>query len=263
MFGGSVLEMRCVCRGLMFAGWAVVALSVSGCAYFKTAMTEQRLEHGYVIVLPGIEGPSAFNSNVAQGLIDADTKMGVEVLDWTTGLSPAFLVHLQNQKRNREQARDLAERIILYQDEYPGRPVYLVGHSGGAGMALMTLEALPEDRQIEGVVLLAGAISRDYDLRYALSKTSRGIWNYHSPGDWFYLVAGTSLFGTIDRVHAPSAGAYGFRVPEILSEAERQLYAKLHQVPYQFRMMAYGNYGGHFGPVMRSFSRNELSKLIE
>ncbi|GAB4147468.1 MAG: hypothetical protein Tsb009_20660 [Planctomycetaceae bacterium] len=225
-------------------------------------MSSERLQQGYVAVLPGIEGASLFNSNVAAGLLDAENEMAVEVHDWTTGFFPAFLVHLQHHSRNREQAEILAEKIIAYQDEHPGRPVYLIGHSGGAGMAILTLEALPADRQVDGVILLAGAISRDYDLSGALSKTRRGIWNFYSPGDWFLLMAGTTLFGTIDRVYAPSAGALGFRIPDNLDEAAARQYAKLHEVPYRFNMMRSGNLGGHFGPTTRRFARDYLAPIV-
>ncbi|MFQ5731298.1 MAG: alpha/beta fold hydrolase [Planctomycetaceae bacterium] len=257
------MRLRGVVSTITACGSAIAVLSVSGCAHFSPAMSPERLDRGYVVVLPGIEGPSAFNSNVAEGLLNAETDMAVEVYDWSTGSLPAFLTHLQDLPRNREQARRLAEKIIRYQDEYPGRPVYLVGHSGGAGIALLTLEALPDGRRIDGAILLAGAVSRDYDLRNALSKTTRGIWNYHSSGDWFFLVAGTSLFGTIDRVYAPSAGAYGFRVPDNLDAEGRRQYAKLRQPPYRLGMLASGNYGGHFGPATRGFARDYLAPVIE
>lgn len=245
------------------AGLVAMSIAVSGCAYFSPAMTPERLDRGYVVMLPGIEGPSVFNSNAASGLVDGGVQSAVEVHDWSIGCSLGMLVHLQNLPRNREQARRLAAKIVRYQDEHPGRPVYLIGHSGGAGIALLTLEALPPGRRIDGAILLAGAVSRDYDLRDALSKTTRGIWNFYSPGDWLLLAAGTSLFGTIDRVHAPSAGAYGFRVPADLdAEGERQ-YAKLRQVPYEFGMMSSGNFGGHFGPATRAFARDYLTPLID
>lgn len=255
---------RCGRSAVVVCAWVMAALSGSGCAYFSSAMSPQRLDQGYVLVLPGIEGPSAFNSNVAAGLLDADTEMAVEVHDWSTGFGlPAFLIHLMNHSRNQKQAQRLADKIVRYQDEYPGRPVHLIGHSGGAGIAILTLESLPAGRQIDSAVLLAGALSRDYDLQLALSKTTRGISNYHSPGDFVLLVVGTSVFGTIDRVHGPSSGAYGFRIPESLDETGRAQYTKLRQVPYRFDMLTTGNYGGHIGPTMRSFSRDHLAPTLQ
>lgn len=246
--------------------WSLILmglLSFPGCAYFSPRLTPDRLEQGHAFVLPGIEGKSVFNSNIAQGLIRGGFEGGVEVHDWTTGHLPLFLVHLRHLKRNREQASLLAAKIVEYQDRYPGRPVYLIGHSGGAGMALLTLEALPEDRKVTGVILLAVAVSRKYDLRTALSKTEEGIWNYYSPGDAFLLIAGTTVAGTYDGVHAPSAGAFGFKEPDDLDDAGRELYqTRLHEVPYALKMIRSGNFGGHFGPSWVRFSKDYLAPIL-
>ena len=245
-------------RWLVCAGLVLILSLASGCAYFSEKTAPERMAHGYLIVLPGIEGRSVFNSNVAHALA-SEFDAAVEVHDWTTGVLPLFLVHLRDLSRNRREAERLAEKIARYQDAYPGRPVYLVGHSGGAGLALLTLESLPEDRKIDGAILLAAAVSRDYDLRVALSRTKRGIWNFHSPGDVVLLVAGTTVAGTFDGRHEPSAGAYGFRVPENLDPQSAELYrTRLRQVPYELKMLRSGNYGGHFGPTTIGFTRDFL-----
>lgn len=242
---------------------ALLLPALGGCAYFHNAASPQRLDGGLAIVLPGIEGRSAFNSNVAAELAEAHPGMAVEVYDWTTGYFPLMLYHLRSEDRNREQARRIAERIMRYQDAHPGRPVYLIGHSGGAGVALMTLESFPWGRGIDGAILLAAAVSRDYDLGPALCRTDRGIWNFSSPGDWELLVVGTSVAGTIDGRHAPSAGAYGFRRPSWFSANDHHLYDQLlHEVPYHFSMLTSGNLGGHFGPTTVAFTRNYLAPLL-
>ena len=181
------------CPLVLRSFFLMAVVTIPGCAYFTQQVTPERLDQGFTVVLPGIEGKSVFNSNIAQGLIHGGVKSAVEVHDWTTGHLPLFLVHLRHIERNRDEARKLAQIIVEYQDRYPDRPVYLVGHSGGGGMALLTLEALPPDRKVTGVILLAVAVSRTFDLREALSKTERGIWNFYSPGDLVFLVAGTTL----------------------------------------------------------------------
>jgi pimeloyl-ACP methyl ester carboxylesterase len=245
-------------------GFFVMAIfSFPGCAYFAQHATPQRLDQGFAVVLPGIEGESVFNSNIAQGLIHGGVESAVEVHDWTTGHFSLFLVHLRHLKRNRDQAENLARKIVEYQDRYPDRPVYLIGHSGGGGMALLTLEALPTDRKVTGVILLAAAVSRTFDLRKALSKTERGIWNFYSPGDFIFLIAGTTLFGTYDGKHEPAAGAFGFKEPAGLDDAGRNLYhSRLHQVPFNLRMITSGNWGGHFGPSWIRFSKNYLAPIL-
>jgi pimeloyl-ACP methyl ester carboxylesterase len=224
------------------------------CGEFSDWLTPDRAEHGYTIILPGIEGTSWFNISVARGLVDAGHDRAIEISDWTTGYWPMFVYHLMALERNREQAREIAERIIAYQDRYPGRPVTLIGHSGGAAMAVLVLESLPVDRQVTQAVLLAGALSPDYDLSTALARTENGIRNYYSGGDALYLIAGTLALGTIDRQHAVSAGAIGFRTPDNLPSEQRELYeSKLRQEPYRLEMFSSWNFGGHFGPVNRRF----------
>lgn len=243
---------RCVLPCMLFA-------LIAGCKSSRSRPSHEQLQHGYTIVLPGIEGRSFMNANVAKGLQQADSQRAVEVHDWTTGHIGLFLYHLRGEDRNQAEASRLARKIVDYQNRYPGRPVYLVGHSGGAGMALRCARMLPEDRQIDGIVLLAAAVSRDYDLRPALAKTRRGIWNYHSKGDFVLLAAGTSIFGTNDGVHAPSAGAYGFRLPQ---DASADDYARLHQIPFHPEMITTGNLSGHAGPTTTAFARKYIARHI-
>lgn len=129
------------------------------CGEFSDWLTPERAEKGYTIILPGVEGTSWFNISVARGLVDAGHDRAIEIHDWTTGYWPMFVYHLMALERNREKAREIAERIVAYQDRYPGRPVTLIGHSGGAAMAVLVLESLPVDRQVTQAILLAGALS--------------------------------------------------------------------------------------------------------
>lgn len=224
------------------------------CSEYDGWLAPERLEQGYTLIFPGVEGTSWFNISIARGLVDAGHEAAIEINDWTTGYWPMFVYHLMALERNREQARQIAARICDYQDRHPDRPVTLIGHSGGAGMAVLVLEALPAERKVTQAVLLAGALSPDYDLSQALSRTERGITNFYSFGDAIYLAAGTLALGTIDRQHAVSAGAIGFRVPEHLTTEERSRYEELlHQEPYQLEMLRSLNLGGHFGQANRRF----------
>ncbi len=242
----------------------VIVGTSSGCSHFHNLNSIERFRHGYTIVLPGIEGASFANSNIAQGLKDGGVETAIEVHDWTTENPLLFAVHLRNLDRNRRQARRLAEKIVTYQDRYPGRPVHLVGHSGGAGMAILTLEALPSDRTITTAILLAGALAPDHDLSQSLAKTEKGIWNYYSPIDAALLGAGTLVMGTIDGEHAVASGAIGFNIPKDLPLQDRAVYqAKLHQVPYDIGMVTSGNLGGHFGPTWQHFVSDYLAPILQ
>jgi pimeloyl-ACP methyl ester carboxylesterase len=215
------------------------------------------------IILPGIESESFANSNVAQGLQDGGVDTAIEVHDWTTGKILNVLDHLRDLERNKIAASKIADKIVDYQDRYPGRPVYLIGHSGGGGMTLLTLEALPADRHITAAILLAAAISPTYDLTTALEKTDAGIWNYYSAMDSTLLIAGTTVAGTIDGKHVPAAGAFGFEEPAGDFPERHRLYeTKLHQIGYDLQMVTSGNLGGHFGPTWHQFSEDYLAPIL-
>lgn len=224
------------------------------CSDFDEWLSPERAEMGYTIVLPGVEGTSLQNINIARGLVDAGHPAAIEVRDWTTGSRALFVYHLMALERNRKQARAIADQIVAYQDQYPERPVTLIGHSGGAALAVLALEALPPERSVNRAILLAAAISPDHNLSTALAHTELGIVNFHSWGDVPHLVAGTLALGTVDRQHSISAGASGFQTPDHLTAAERHLYAtRLVQVPYRLEMLKTFNMGGHLTPTNRKF----------
>jgi pimeloyl-ACP methyl ester carboxylesterase len=250
-------------RLVVNATLAVVTFGMSGCSYFSNQMTPGRLEHGYTIILPGVEGKSFANSNLAQGLKNAGYPGAIEIDNWTTGSFLLFPVHLRNLERNRREAWRIAQKISIYQDRYPGRPVHLIGHSGGAGVALLTLESLPPGRKVTSATLLQAAVSPQYDLSHSLSKTEAGLWNLYSPLDFVLLGAGTSLLGTVDGRHTPAAGMIGFREQQPDKSAPPNPdAAKLHQVKYGWRMLAKGNLGGHLGPTWIGFSHSYLAPLL-
>jgi pimeloyl-ACP methyl ester carboxylesterase len=224
------------------------------CHEYGEWLAPERAQRGYTIILPGIEGTSWFNISIARGLVDAGHEAAIEIYDWTTHCRLMFAYHLMALERNREQARLIAEKIVAYQDRFPDRPVCLVGHSGGAALAVLVLEALPEDRRVTQTVLLACALSPDYDLSTALRRSTRGITSFRSGGDLLYLGMGTLALGTIDRQHVVSAGTVGFRTPSHLTPERQEWYeSRLHEVPYRLEMLRSFNLAGHFGPVNRRF----------
>ncbi len=242
----------------------LLALSVlGGCSFPAKITTQDRLEHGLVLILPGIEGASVLNTNIAKGLSDGGVPSAIEVYDWTAGSVVLFPVTLRALDRNRSQAAKIAAKIMAYQDAHPGKPVHLIGHSGGGGVAVLTLEALPPDRKIASAILLAPAIAPDYDLRKALRRTQYGIWNFWSPYDVGFLKAGTTVMGTIDGRHTSAAGATGFVTPWGLDDEDRRLYgALLHQQRYTQKMAEYGHTGGHIGWANRRFVASWLAPII-
>lgn len=242
---------------------AVLAMPLLGGCTPARQITPSRLDRGYTIILPGIEGTSFLNTSVAKGLVDGGWPGAVEVYDWTAGSVLLFPVNLRAYERNRDKARRIAEKITEYQDKHPGRPVHIIGHSGGGGVAVLAVEALPPGRQITSALLLAPAISPTYDLRRALRHTEYGIWNFYSRHDVGFLKAGTTVLGTIDGQHTSAAGAVGFQMPWGLDEEDRRLYAaKLRQQAYSRKMADSGHTGGHVGWANRRFVAEWLCPIM-
>ncbi|MDA7503801.1 alpha/beta hydrolase [bacterium] len=249
-----------VCRGLSsFVGMLLFPIGWWWCRSIDSFATPDRLDRGCVFVLSGIQGKSPIEFGVARGLNDAGVRSGIVIFEWTTGLWPLFLFHLRAKFWHRRMAKKLANAIVEYQSKYPGRPVFLLGHSGGAGLSLMAANELPDGNKLSGIILLGPAVSPIFPLDSALTKTEQGIWNFHSILDCLFLGIGTILAGTMDGKHRPSAGMVCFKGTSIKDKSEPQL----HQLGYSFKMISQWHFGGHFGYSNRVFIANEVAPLIE
>jgi len=231
-----------------------------GCAAPQPYVTKVRLNRGLVVVLTGIEGRSRFNEAICDGLDAGGVDYAIELRDWTTGVPLGFALNLWSIERNRKQASDLAERITRYQLNYPRRPVVLVGQSGGSAIAAWACEAMKWDRKVDGVVMLAAALSPDYFLTTALGSTRRGIVNFYSPLDVLMLWAGTTVSRTMDGKHSSSAGCVGFEVPPPKSMPEE--YNRLFQVQWRRDMSDTGHIGMHVTSGTASFVATYVAPLV-
>jgi pimeloyl-ACP methyl ester carboxylesterase len=241
----------------------LISFAAAGCAPPAYVRAEYRYQHGLIVVLPGIEGRSVLNRDIAVGLDEGGVRSAIEIYDWTYGIPGSTVMNLVDIEHNRREAARLASRIVDYRDRFPGKPVHFIGHSGGAAVAVLALEALPPGRQIDMAILLATALSPEYDLSIALRRTRHGIQNYYSANDIGFLMLGTTVFGTADRSHGISAGAVGFRLPPDLSSASRDLYReKLRQVEWDPRLKRVGASGSHMGWASETFARDYLAPLI-
>lgn len=224
----------------------------------QNLMTEERLQQGYVIILPGIEGRSFFNRSIARGLADAGVPYGIEIDDWTWKW-PLMLYNLRSARLHRQQSARIAAKIEDYRSRHPEQPVYLIGHSGGAAVSVLTLERLNDATTITGAVLLGCALSPRYPLETALRKTTQGIWNVTSLGDLLIIGLGTLLFGTIDGKLSVSAGVTGFNSAALPGELQE----RLHEIPFRSEFLRSRNFGGHFGYTARPFVRRYLAPLLD
>lgn len=193
-----------------------VLLAIAGCDEMA-GMSKSKVaaaSKGLVIILPGIEGESGANHDIRRGLKKGGVDMRIVIHNWGNPIPGlGMLLNQTDVAGNRRAGGRLAQKIAEYQRKYPGRPIFLIGHSGGTGIAIFALEKLRGvgGRPIEGVILLASSVSASHPLGRALAMTNRGILNVYNRQDTAMLKDGTGMFGNVDGGHGPSAGLHGFR----------------------------------------------------
>jgi hypothetical protein len=206
---------------------------------------------GVVFVLGGIGGidPLPLSAQLVLPLAGVPHEIRNHV--WTSGFG-LLLKDLMDTEHLQRRAKELAEEIARIKMKDQDRPVYLLAKSGGTGLALKTAELLPPET-IERIILLNAAVSPGYDLRGALRATKRQILSFYSPYDRIVLDWGTRSFGTIDRVHGPSAGYCGFKRPKDLDAEGESLYGRLVEISWDPSMLLQGYAGGHSGTSLPIF----------
>jgi pimeloyl-ACP methyl ester carboxylesterase len=208
--------------------------------------------------LPGIAGELPIDRELVAGLVAGGVASDATIIDWTG--PDRGVPALRNVARHEAQSRLLADRIVALHNKDPRTPITLVGHSGGTGVAVNALERLPEGVHVRTLVLLASALSPEYDLSAALRHVDGHAYSLHSRFDDWVLGHGTKAFGTYDRVYTEAAGKVGFTAPPT---ADPAAYAKLTQFPYDPAWTRHGNGGDHVGPTNRRFARDVLAELIQ
>jgi pimeloyl-ACP methyl ester carboxylesterase len=166
---------------------------------------------GRVLILPGVGNTRFHLAGFVAGVQRQLPRFDVEVRTWG---KPFLTIHnLRAHERNVETASHIAAEIADWRRAHPEAPFYLVGYSGGGAMATLVTAALPQDIEIDRLVLVAPAISPDYPLASeVLPHVREYAVNYASERD-LQVGWGTRTFGTIDRKYTASAGAIGFAAP--------------------------------------------------
>jgi len=243
------------------------AILAAGCDGNKPYMTEERLDKGLVVILPGIEGVSGLNHDIRRGLVNAGVDRAMPI--WTWGRPIPILGMFLNQidfLGNRIAAAGLANRIRKYMKKYPDRPVHVIGHSGGGGVAVFVAEGLDEEHKLSGVILLSASISSAYNLTKALRHIQRpygGIVNYYSGSDTGLLGVGTVILGNVDGTHGPGAGLLGFDRPrEKASEEKKEAYMFVYQMDVGSYMFS-KEIGSHAGTAQIQFVTNFVAPWIQ
>jgi pimeloyl-ACP methyl ester carboxylesterase len=166
-------------------------------------------------------------------------------------------------KYKRTKAAALAQEIERQSAAFPGAPINILGFSAGTAEAIFALESLPENVQVENVVLLGASISENYDLTKALQRVRGHVYLYTSTRDRMlgFLMP---FSGTADRkFNDPGAGIKGFILPPGATAKTRQLYAdKIVEIAWTKELEADGDYGHHFDNIKMEFIRDHVAPLL-
>jgi pimeloyl-ACP methyl ester carboxylesterase len=211
-----------------------------------------------VIVVPGVGGDGADYAGLCKALADAGCKDQIRVFDWGYHW-PLFFINISSGDLHEQTEKKLAEFIAARRAKNPRAGIILIGHSAGAGVILGTLARLDDATGYVGpVILLAPAVSPDYDLKPAL-RHCRMIHVFFSEEDDFWQGWGPTLTGEYDGTHRAGAGRRGFTL-KTLDPAERQCVV---QHPFEKQWETLGIYGGHFDWLSRDFAMRVLEPLVQ
>jgi hypothetical protein len=218
---------------------------------------------GLLIVVGGVGGLDWCGIAVRHVVRAARIPYSIQLFPWGHGFL-RWHADLTNIANRDARSGVLAETIRRFKNDHARSPVVMVAKSGGSGVGVKALELLDQE-SVERVVLLAPALSPQYDLTAALRAVRREMVVFWSPLDVIILGFGTRLFGTTDRVRTVSAGLVGFRIPPVdVGDPNRNReYRKLRQIRWHPRMASTGYFGGHLGPDCPLFLKKYVVPLIQ
>ena len=234
----------------------LITAVAAGCAQL-TPRADPAKSKDVVLVVHGVDGAGPWYNSLIDGLRDGGVTAQIELVNW--GAPLMILPNLQMPSVHHDAESKLARRIKLWRQEHPDGRLSLIGHSGGCGVILATLAALPADCRVDDAILLAPAVSPGYSLAPSLAHMNGTMHSFYSDKDQTLLKAGTSVGGTYDGVWGKAAGLNGFDdVTKLAPEAQRHF----RQVAYDARWDKAGNNGDHFGWRKREFIQQYIAPLV-
>lgn len=211
----------------------------------------------YLLHLSGISGMTIFDRWWLEAIKDSGAADEVEVYDWAG--TPDWIQVLKAVERNRKAAAKVAEFITAVRRLNPDVRIIMSSESGGAAVAVWTLEALPPDVKVDEALLVAPAVSPGYDLSKALNHVNGVVRYTTTPLDVGTLGLWTSVLGNMDGVKSAGAGLVGFCKP---ARADPAAYRRLLRVRYNPAWIIWGNLGSHTGAMSSTFARHVLGPML-
>ena len=144
---------------------------------------------GVVFVANGSGDFRTVSTNLGRVVAETSTPLQIETVPWSHGFCRYVTDHAGHANHMHQGSR-LAADVTAYRQAYPGRKVYLIGHSAGCAVVLAAVERLPTD-SVDRMILLAPSVCVTYDLRPALRSVRCGMDVFHSNEDSVILGLGT------------------------------------------------------------------------
>jgi hypothetical protein len=210
-----------------------------------------------VVVVDGSAGLREMAGDLCKAVVEACPDLEVWSFPWSHGHGRLF-ADLWHHSHHRAKGKELADLLLHQRRTCPSGKIYIVCHSAGAAVVLAAAGCLPP-HTIDRIVLLAPAVSPEYDLRPALCCSREGIDSFYSSRDLISRLM--CLVGTADGHWQCSAGCVGF-TPVGDGWAEEGLYRNLRQYAWQKEMAEASHHGGHFGCTQLDFFRCYVIPLL-
>ncbi|MCI0680955.1 MAG: lysophospholipase [Gemmataceae bacterium] len=244
------------------AGLAIAGL-LSGCASLPTPVTSYKAPappRGIVLVVDGAGGYQEASKAVAAAVEKSGMPLDVHSFVWTHGRGRG-VADMTDVDHARAQGRRLAQQVACHRAQCPNLPIHVLAYSAGTHVALEAAHWLEPD-SVERIVLLAPAVSADYDLRPALRAARQGVDAFTSEQDRLYLGLGTRIVGTADgKRGVPPAGRVGFDMPP-LAGADAALAMRFRQHPWDPSVAWTTNVGDHPGSLRSAYLRAYVLPLF-
>jgi pimeloyl-ACP methyl ester carboxylesterase len=235
-------------------------LALGGCASGPAVVPPRPVSasHTYLIELPGMGGVTDVDKDFLHGLKEGGVADRTEINDWTG--PNKWIAAVRAWDHNRIAAKQVAEKIAARVRDDPSTQIVIAAWSAGSAVTIWALEDLPDDVQVQSVLLIEPAVDPNHDLSRALRHVRGHLFAVETFSDVFALGIGTMMFGTSDGgANTPAAGCVGFNRPAGCDRAE---YKKLLELPWKLEYLNRGDVFGHVMPMSAAMAREVWAPML-
>jgi len=253
----SVVDPGCIIRktdlkNIIMRWTALTAMLLcthGGCVANRPAFEP----HGKTYYLDGAGGWGFGRTEVAEGLRRAGYLGDVEVFDWSPSRIP-LIDQVDPFGVNKLKAKDLANRIKKYKQQWPKQEVNIIALSAGTGVMTWALERLRGKYKVDNVFYVGSSLASNYDIRRALLSVKGRMYVYFSPHDM--VLQFVRATGTIDhQLLTPVAGMVGLK-------GKGAQFGQVVNIGWDKKWERLGWKGGHTDCVNRSFVQYEIARKL-